>query len=68
MEDIFKRKIKRIKQNNNHVKFDNSSTKNSTIKEISNTKTLPNNLKKKGENKITNSNFKKKKHKNKSFI
>ena len=48
MEDIFKKKIKRIKQNNNHVKFDNSSTKNSTIKEISNTKTLPNNLKKKG--------------------
>ena len=68
MEDIFKRKIKRIKQNNNHVKFDNSSTKNSTIKEISNTKTLPNNLKKKGVIKLTNSNFKKKKHMNKSFI
>ena len=68
MEDIFKKKIKRIKQNNNHVKFDNSSTKNSTIKEISNTKTLPNNLKKKGVIKLTNSNFKKKKHMNKSFI
>ena len=49
MEDIFKRKIKRIKQNNNHVKFDNSSTKNSTLKEVSKVNTFSQNLKKKGQ-------------------
>ena len=65
MEDIFKRKIKRIKQNNNHVKFDNSSTKNSTLKEVSKVNTFSQNLKKKGPIKLTNSNFQKKKHINK---
>ena len=68
MEDIFKRKIKRIKQNNNHVKFDNSSTKNSTLKEVSKVNTFSQNLKKKGPIKLTNSNFQKKKHINKSFV
>ena len=68
MEDIFKRKITRIKQNNNHVKFDNSSTKNSTLKEVSNNKKIPNNLKKKGAIKLTNANYQKKKHMNKSFV